>query len=151
MIRARAISSRAAEETASLSPTGQLDALLDRLKSRGLVSPALLVRGLLEVFKASMRAIARYEPSLYDGPLHVYRSEKGIPERFSDLDVVVEAPDPGESWAPYSTHPVSVVTVPGDHISMIWEPNVALLGARMRADIEAALSGTDGPGGREGR
>ena len=140
-----------APETASLSPTGQLDALLDRLKSRGLVSPALLVRGLLEVFKASMRAIARYEPSLYDGPLHVYRSEKGIPERFSDLDVVVEAPDPGESWAPYSTHPVSVVTVPGDHISMIWEPNVALLGARMRADIDAALSGTDGPGGREGR
>ena len=43
-------------------------------------------------------------------------------------------------WTPYAPR-LDVVEVPGDHDSMVLEPNVRVLAARMKAAIQAAEAG----------
>jgi amino acid adenylation domain-containing protein len=129
------------------APRERLDFLLDRLKGQALVSSRLLVHGLLEVFRASMEAAVRYRPSVYPGRITLFRSQ-GLPDGYQDVEIVMDlAPDdPTFGWSRWSAQPVEVVHVPGDHVSMLKEPHVAELGARLRSALDDALAGVRGPG-----
>ena len=47
---------------------------------------------------------------------------------------------PDNLWTPFAPR-LEVVEVPGDHDSMVLEPNVRVLAARMKAAIQAAEAG----------
>ncbi len=47
---------------------------------------------------------------------------------------------PDNLWTPFAPR-LDVVEVPGDHDSMVLEPNVRVLAARMKAAIQAAEAG----------
>jgi amino acid adenylation domain-containing protein len=122
------------------TPQQRLDYLLDRLKGLSLVSSRLLVGGLLDVFRANLEAVVGYQPAPYPGRITLFRS-RGLPEGYEDVEVVMELgpEDPTFGWAQWSALPVDVLHVPGDHVSMLKEPNVREVAARLRAAVDRAL------------
>ena len=96
---------------------------------------------------AFYEAIAAYRMEPWDGPLTLFRPPmrgkwEVAPGRLvsSDRDYVVHDND----WGPWAPR-LQVIEVPGNHDSMVLEPNVRVLAARMRRVIEAAERGPAGP------
>jgi thioesterase domain-containing protein/acyl carrier protein len=93
-----------------------------------------------EIEAAFYRAIARYQVRHHPGtvslfrpklnPTHVFGTDRMInrDKRFIYAD---------NGWTPYCDR-VDVYEMPGDHDSMVLEPNVRVLAARMREQIVAA-------------
>jgi thioesterase domain-containing protein len=90
--------------------------------------------------RAFRAALGRYELTRYDGDVLLYRPRLAprwtLPDgTMIDKDRHYMAPDNG--WTPWVRH-LEIVEVPGDHDSMVLEPNVRVLAKRMRKAIEAA-------------
>ena len=90
--------------------------------------------------QAFYRAIADYRIQRWTGPLSLFRPPlKGYwqvaPDRWISQERAYVLPD--NDWTGLAPR-VEVVEVPGDHDSMVLEPNVRVLAARMRRVIEAA-------------
>jgi thioesterase domain-containing protein len=89
---------------------------------------------------AFRQSIGAYRMSRWDGPLTLFRPPMRwkwdvAPGRLVSSERSYVVPDNGWSqWAPR----LEVVEVPGDHDSMVLEPNVRVLAARMRRVVEAA-------------
>ncbi|TNC50405.1 SDR family NAD(P)-dependent oxidoreductase [Rubellimicrobium rubrum] len=89
---------------------------------------------------AFYQGIADYRMEVWDGPLTLFRPPmrgkwQVAPDRLvsHDRDYVIHDND----WGPWATR-LQVIEVPGNHDSMVLEPNVRVLAARMRRVIEAA-------------
>jgi thioesterase domain-containing protein len=88
---------------------------------------------------AFMRAVASYTPEPYDGALHLYRPKlnqayKVTGARYIDYQYNFQVADNG--WTPFVPE-LTVREVPGDHDSMVLEPNVRVLAAHVVDDIAA--------------
>ncbi len=89
---------------------------------------------------AFRQAIGAYRMSPWDGPLTLFRPPmRGLWEvaqgRLISQHRTYVLPD--NEWSPWAPR-LQVIEVPGDHDSMVLEPNVRVLAARMRRVIEAA-------------
>ncbi|MFU8883703.1 MAG: polyketide synthase dehydratase domain-containing protein, partial [Rhodobacterales bacterium] len=89
---------------------------------------------------AFMQSVTSYKLQRWEGPLTLFRPPligkwQVAPDRWvnAERDYVLHDND-WTGWAPR----VEVQEVPGDHDSMVLEPNVRVLAARMRRVIEAA-------------
>ncbi|MDQ2089352.1 type I polyketide synthase [Marimonas arenosa] len=90
--------------------------------------------------QAFLGAVAQYELKPWDGPLVLFRPPLVGKWRVSggawvNSERAYVIPD--NDWTPYVPL-IEVVEVPGDHDSMVLEPNVRVLAARMRRAIEDA-------------
>jgi thioesterase domain-containing protein len=121
-----------AEQLAPLSTEERLRAFVDRLRAAGIVHAGedglAQLRRLLRVFKTDARAFRSYRPLPYPGPITLFRAAgNGF--------------DPGLGhdlgWGRFTPSPVEVHELPGDHISMMAEPDVAVLAERLRACLDA--------------
>ena len=89
---------------------------------------------------AFYEAIAAYPMKSWDGPLTLFRPPmrgkwEVAPGRLISSERAYVLPD--NDWSPWAPR-LQVVEVPGDHDSMVLEPNVRVLAARMRRVVEAA-------------
>ncbi|MAC26252.1 MAG: polyketide synthase [Sandaracinus sp.] len=89
---------------------------------------------------AFYRALGRYEIPRWDKRMILFRPplEKAYvlgPDRFLNRDREFVYPDNG--WSRFCDH-VEVHEVPGDHDSMVLEPNVRVMASRLRAILEEA-------------
>ncbi len=89
-------------------------------------------------------AIARYPVSHWDGPMTLFRPPlrgkwEVAPGRLVNSERAYVLHD--NDWGQYVPQ-LQVFEVPGDHDSMVLEPNVRVLAARMRRVIEAAERAT---------
>ncbi len=101
--------------------------------------------------RAFYRALGRYEVKPREGMVHLFRPplpvtyDLGDGRRLNeDRDLLLE----DNGWTPYVTE-VSIEEVPGDHDSMVLEPNVRVLARRIRAVIEAAEAKQRGRRGQD--
>jgi amino acid adenylation domain-containing protein len=79
-----------------------------------------LVDLILARYQSSQQAIDCYQPSgSLDCPIRVFRSDEAA------------ALPQGLGWAAHSTGDIADLAVPGDHITVVAEPHVAVLGARL--------------------
>ncbi|WP_137702266.1 type I polyketide synthase [Marimonas lutisalis] len=90
--------------------------------------------------QAFLGAVAQYELKPWDGPLALFRpplvGKWQVGEgRWVNSERAYVTHD--NDWTPYAPL-VEVVEVPGDHDSMVLEPNVRVLAARMKRAIEDA-------------
>jgi amino acid adenylation domain-containing protein len=132
------------EDIKLLDSESQLEHLRSRMLCAGFLPPEAgiaPVRGLVEVLKANGRIeYVPEDPARI--PIAFLRAEKFHPEYdFSSA----EYPTAGErdetlGWGAYASRPVTVQSVPGDHITMLVEPNVE----RVAACLGELLAGTFG-------
>ena len=90
--------------------------------------------------RAFRRALGRYELKSYDGHLTLFRPPLEVAYDLGngrlldhDRDYVYE----DNGWTPH-VRGLDVFEVPGDHDSMVLEPNVRVLARKMREVIERA-------------
>ena len=83
----------------------------------------------LTVLEANLHALKTWEPPIYPGRITLLRSG----ERSVDPDF-----DPRSGWARKATGGVEIVDIPGQHATMLRDPNVQLVAQRVAESIDAA-------------
>jgi amino acid adenylation domain-containing protein len=120
------------ELQATADPEERLRRFTERLAKADLLPPGGTVehlRRLLRVFRANVRAGRQYVPVPWPGRLTLFRAEEGSGT----------ASDPTLGWGALAAGPVDVQGVPGSHLTLLAEPCVQTLAARLRAAIDTAL------------
>ena len=89
-------------------------------------------RRVLQIHLHSARAMRDFEPRIYDGKITVFRATDVGPEaHFVITHPALGSPQVMAGWQQVSTEPIEVIDVPGDHITMIVEPQVHVLAERL--------------------
>ena len=120
--------------------------MLQRFQTVNALSPNTEIKHLktmMEVYKANSLATTVYLPQeSYPFPLVVLRAEERPPEDANgDLFVQIYAKlaqDSTLGWDQFSSQPVNVYCTPGDHVSMMLEPNVQVLAKQLKMCLEKA-------------
>jgi len=113
-----------------LSDEEQAGVLLERFKANRLAPETTTVkdfRGFLELMLAHNRITTEYAPAEYAGTILVVRAD--------DDTSAGRAREPDLGWQQYSAQPVEVIGVPGNHVSMMRDPNVHVLAERLAARL----------------
>jgi len=120
------------EQLAPLAPEERLRAFVDRLRAAGVVHAGedglAQLRRLLRVFKTDVRAYRDYRPRPYPGPITLFRAADAGFDASAGHDL---------GWGRLTPRPVEVYELPGDHITLMAEPHIAVLAARLRACLDA--------------
>jgi thioesterase domain-containing protein/acyl carrier protein len=125
------------EHLASLSPEGQIAYVAERLAAIDFLPPGTgetQLRRVLKVYRANVRALRAYQAGAYTDGLTLLRAEErpDLPGAFADTDL---------GWKQIVRGPVDVHTVPGNHLTLMAEPNVHVLAAQLRHCLEQACAG----------
>jgi thioesterase domain-containing protein len=118
------------DELRELPLDEQLAFVLDRLKLQQLVPRGFGLpwfRGYFQAFRANRRAMWRYRAARFDGPAVLFRVTED--PRALPIDL---------GWTDLLPR-LAIERVPGDHATMLLEPHVHTLAARLNARIHAAL------------
>ncbi|HKB24495.1 MAG TPA: amino acid adenylation domain-containing protein, partial [Methylomirabilota bacterium] len=78
------------------------------------------------LWSANLRATLSYEPEVFPHRITLFRAAHGRPK------------DPTLGWADFMSAPVEVHEVPGDHYTMLAQPHVGVLAARLRDGLRRA-------------
>ena len=121
-----------------LDPAEQLGHVVEQAKLVGILPRDVALTEVLrrlDCCGARMNAARKYQPQIYRGRITLFRA--------SEIDAKAERPghgsgeiDPTLGWGEFSTEPVDIEFVPGSHHTMILEPNVHALAARMKSHID---------------
>ncbi|MFL6197022.1 MAG: non-ribosomal peptide synthetase, partial [Thermoanaerobaculia bacterium] len=116
-----------------------LELLLERLREADFLPPGAGVgqlRRILRVYQANTLAARRYVPGCYPGRVTLFRAAD-TPEG-PDHPKTPQPPDRG--WSRITGQPAEIHTIPGDHITMLAEPNVHELARSLGAALEGAFA-----------
>lgn len=118
----------------------QVAVFLDKFKAAGLVPANTSVSDFqvfLELMLMHNNITRAYSPRVYPGKICVFRAEEAFvfdPVLSEAADVAVKR-QPDLGWQQYSSQPVEIISVPGNHVSMITAPNVPLLAKKLAQQI----------------
>lgn len=113
-LKSKLVAAKAEEE----KPAG-LDELIDMTKY-----PKDYVR----YAETHWKAMSSYQPGHYDGRIHLFRARKQPLRSF----------DPSLGWNTVAPGHVKILVIPGTHESMVQEPNVQILAAKLKEAIAEA-------------
>jgi thioesterase domain-containing protein len=127
----------ASDELRPFGSDEQFDPVVRLLRAVHLLPPAASVddaRRLLAVLTARLRAKWQYAPPLspYPDPLVLFRTR----ERRRPAEPIDDSPTLG--WSAFSSQPVTVYDVPGNHFSMLRAPHVQDLADQLRRCLRGA-------------
>jgi amino acid adenylation domain-containing protein len=120
------------ERLSQLKLEEQLAYALDQAKARSLVPPDMeraVINGLFQVFKANMLAHRKYVPQAPPCPTVLLKAS----EHFNG-----EGDEALERWKKIDAGRMSIHLVPGDHTSMLREPQVEILASHLKAGLDEA-------------
>ncbi|HEX6290703.1 MAG TPA: amino acid adenylation domain-containing protein, partial [Herpetosiphonaceae bacterium] len=130
------------EEFQKLSPEEQLKVAVETARRTNIIPPDAgpeQLQRFMQVLKANFTAMLQYTPEMYLDQLTYLKTD--IP--FDDNLIVpegIDLSDPARGWGKYAALPVEVHTVPGDHATMLSEPNVRALAEQLSRCMDAHLS-----------
>jgi amino acid adenylation domain-containing protein len=128
------------DEIRRLEPEDGLNFIVESLRTANLVSPEVglsWVRRFLQGVKTRTRALTNYYPEIYDGVITLFRSSESETESAKAwLEVGVDVRDPSRGWTSLSTQPLAIIHIPGHHVEMTAEPNVAVLAQLLKSSID---------------
>jgi len=122
------------EELQRLAPDERLGYALRQAKQLRLVPPDIgpeHLHQLLQVFKANARAVLAYRPQGYPDQAILFKS--AVRDSMSDPDEVDR--DPTLGWGQL-VGDLKMQTIPGNHYSILSEPNVEELAEQLRIHLE---------------
>jgi thioesterase domain-containing protein len=113
--------------------------LLERAKEARAIPPdsgQSQIRFLFQVFKngllAAVRQLGQCHPPVYPGAVTLFR----VNDVLGSFDEIF--PDINVQWARFSSEPLHLHDVPGDHYTMFLEPNVQVFAERLNEELKAA-------------
>lgn len=122
---------------ASLSGEQQLNYVKEKLEVHGILSPQTdirVIRGLLQVYKTLCQI--NYEPqNICSAPITLFRAKE---ENSEQQNSSIFSQEPTWGWNQFSDAEVEVQIVPGNHSSMITEPNVKILAEKLQKSLQKA-------------
>lgn len=86
---------------------------------------------LLKIFQSNVRAVQRYHARPYSGRVALFQAG----EELAGQD---EGFDPTLGWARWTTQPIDIHIIPGDHYTILAEPHVQTLAGRLRQGLNKA-------------
>jgi amino acid adenylation domain-containing protein len=100
-------------------------------------------RKLFDIFKLYANTTRRYKPGQFQGKVTLFSPADKVEQIVFSKDNTPENPkhdklDAFKGWGSLATEGVDVHHVPGNHFSMLREPNVQILGEQLRQCIEDA-------------
>jgi amino acid adenylation domain-containing protein len=103
-------------------------------------------RRLFDIFKINANTTRRYRPGEFDGRITLFCPEDDVEEIIFTNDPKYVAwkeerarLDPTKGWGPLATEGVERFTIPGNHYSMLHEPNVQVLAEQLRNCIRERI------------
>ena len=127
-----------ADDLAGLAEEEQLDLLFARAAHEGVFGVdgvADTVRKMGETFRYTQHFARSYQPKPYSGPVYLYRASEQVPEPIRDPEF--DRPDPDGGWSPFLER-LSVVAIPGDHLTALTAPAVDTIADHLRGVLETA-------------
>ena len=121
-------------DLAGLTAEERIEYFLAEAKSRNVFPPDLSmadVRAFLDASDRHVRAFWSYLPAVSDERLVLFRSADSLEWAIEEETELAASPDFG--WQKFSSQPVVVHRVPGNHVTMFQQPNVREL-ARVLAE-----------------
>jgi amino acid adenylation domain-containing protein len=122
-----------------LEPTAQVDLLHKTLADNDWAISKKQLYGLLKTFKANCQA--EYVPQdIQSVPITLFIAEKMITETASGLEMeLLREPLKQQAdwgWSQYTSGPVDIHVVPGDHYTMMSQPHVQVLAEKLRECLD---------------
>ncbi|NES86858.1 MAG: amino acid adenylation domain-containing protein, partial [Moorea sp. SIO2B7] len=137
------------EALEKLTPDDQLSYLYKQLQQINFYPPGAGIkqlRGFLRVMKTN-NLCSYFPEEVYPTPITLFRSINPQPDNLKPENIKKEVYEslrpqnmslPDFGWSPFSSKPVEIYDVPGDHISMVTEPHVQVFAQKLMACIEKA-------------
>jgi thioesterase domain-containing protein len=127
------------EELRRIEPAEQLPYVLERARQmNALPSDVALpqLRRILEISKLNLLASARYVPQPYPKRITLFRSAELRREDVGKKEFEIYN-DPALGWGAFAVEPVDIHVIPGDHFTLLAEPNVRILSEHLKACLDA--------------
>jgi amino acid adenylation domain-containing protein/non-ribosomal peptide synthase protein (TIGR01720 family) len=121
----------------SLTPDTQLQYFQERLQMANLLPAGIGIkqlRGLIQVYKTNMQIVYTTQ-NIYENKITCFISSE-TEDVSSENSESLE--DTRLDWDNFSTKPLDIYVVPGNHATMLNEPNVQVLAEKLRTCIENA-------------
>jgi thioesterase domain-containing protein/acyl carrier protein len=112
--------------TAKQKPAYLLERLTLLLVNIG-VYPSKNLKGIINIYRAHARARHAYSPQVYPGRITLFRASR---------QPLAGTADPQSGWGKLAAQGVEVHEVPGSHSSIIVEPHVRTLAAKLQTCLE---------------
>ncbi|MFN6559109.1 MAG: non-ribosomal peptide synthetase [Nostoc sp. ChiSLP01] len=91
-----------------------------------------------KLFRAHVQAMRDYVPQVYPQSITLFRAKEEIIHDFDNPEWSTD--DPLLGWGKYSSQPIQVIEVPGDHFSIFVEPHIQELTKNLRICIDNSVS-----------
>ncbi|MCB9147707.1 MAG: acyltransferase domain-containing protein [Caldilineaceae bacterium] len=118
----------------------QLKFLQSRIKRAGLELTKAETRRSWQVYKANLLALSNYEPQPNGAlPITLLRATESMARDMLPTEAMTQQ-DPTWGWQALTPKPIDVHLVPGNHITMIEEPNVQALSMQIKKLLARAQS-----------
>jgi thioesterase domain-containing protein len=128
----------AVEELRRMGSDEQLSYVLERARQVSALAADVTLpqlRRLLEISKLNLSASARYVPQPYPKRITLFRSAELRPEDIGKKEFEIYN-DPALGWGALSGEPVEIHVIPGNHFTLLGEPNVRVLSESLKACLE---------------
>jgi thioesterase domain-containing protein len=129
------------DEIAPLPPMQQLSRVWSLAKKAKLIQADMTLmtfRNLFDSFKTSAHTMRSYVGGAFDGRITLFRPENPIEYIGRETPENYYSDDSGTGWERLAARGVEVLTSPGQHYTMMQEPNVKVLAEKLRACIDSA-------------
>ena len=118
-----------------------MDYLIAQLSNLGHKLTKIELKRILEVYKANIKANSHYLPQNIEAtPISLFRAkELGIlGDYLPNLEMSIA--DPSWGWQQLSVDPIELQLIPGNHFTMIAEPNVQVLAQKLKASLVRTIN-----------
>ncbi len=129
------------DEIRAVEPPRRLEWALERLLATGAMPPAARehTRRIFKIHLSALAVLRQFVPRVYSGQITMFRASEEDPW----LRELVKHPGLGSpelwsGWQTLTSEPLAVVDVPGNHSTMMIEPQVHTLASRLNERLEQA-------------
>lgn len=130
------------EPLLSLAPEEQFKYVLDYFKMVDIFPPdadVTYLKQLLQAFRTDASSSAKYVPEQIQAiAITLFRASESSPVEPGELQPEI-LQDSAWGWNGFSSEPVDIQFVPGDHVTMMTQPHVQVLAERLNASIKQAM------------
>jgi len=128
-----------ADAILAMSPSERLSYLLSASQAAGLLLADVTLADfgdMWDAFITNFRILRHYQGGQYPGTLTLFRADRSFSPEPGDSGVAPE--DPQAGWKNFAMGGVETIRIPGNHFTMIQEPQVGIIAEQLRARLGGA-------------